>query len=369
MISVVNQYILGFDLGGNTDFIKKSELNEFTLIEAAGNILPTFELEFNTDDEKILPKLNELSELKVILGADRDSAFDIPLSISSFTQVENGRKSVALNIKGFYNALDYITKPVLKITKKVSGVEAIKEVVSNDFKPDFNVEKSSDKQNWIQYNISNKKFVADTILHSFNKDSFFLSAITVEGTFRLRDVKKDLDRDYDYRLIMQPKKQNDIVYDNNPTVVSNTGFLNNWMGYGREVFEQNLEEGKINKFVEQPEPILALTKKLARTETVRYGGTNVLNENVHKNYWKAYWNNLSNIVSLGNIDIIVTIDDYFYPIHPLDLIMLNMPSKEANYSSEYLSGLYYVSKVSRTWSNSKFSTTLVLNRESINQIS
>ena len=66
---------------------------------------------------------------------------------------------------------------------------------------------------------------------------------------------------------------------------------------------------------------------MAKSDSERYGGTKAINSNTHENYWKAYWNNLTNIVSLGNINIIVTVDDYFYPIHPLDLIMLNLPSK------------------------------------------
>ncbi len=374
MISLKGQYLLSFDLGGNTDFIKETELNEFTIIEEAGNVLPTFALEFNTNDETILPKLNETVPLDLKFGVDLDSAIDIPLAIANLTQIENGKNGVTLAIKGLYNAIDYITDPKLNITSEKSGIEAISNIVSDNFKLDSNVLKSSDKQKWIQPNIPNKKFVSDTLMHSYSSSGFFASAITIDGDFRIRDIEKipkivALSK-YDYRLTMRPKKSNDILYDNNPVVKSNTGFFNNWLGYGREIFEQKYEDGIVTPFIEVPKPVIALTKNLAKLDDIdkRFGGTSVINDNVHTNYWKAYWKNLTNLVSLSNIVITVTLDDKFYPIHPLDLIMLNIPSKGDMFTSEYLAGLYYVSKVSRTLSNKKFSTTLQLCRESVNQI-
>lgn len=372
MISVDKQYIISFSLGDNKDFIKRTELNEFTIIEEAGNLLPTFELEFNTFDETILPKLNETQPLNLLFGVDRDTAFDVPLSISTFVQIENGREGVTINIKGIYRANEYITQAVLNITNKQSGIEAIIDAASQSFKVESNITKSTDSQNWIQYNISNKKFVTDTLLHSYKNNTFFIPAITIEGKFVLKDIMEDLARgngEYDYRLIMNPKKTNDIPYDNNPVITSNTGFLNNVIGYGREVFEQNLEASTVVPFIETSEPIIALTRNLAKDSTInRNGGTKLINENVHENYWKAYFNNLTNIVSLGNISVLLTVDNYFYPIHPLHLVMLNIPSKIANHASEYLAGLYYTSKVSRTWSNNKFTTSILLCRESVNQV-
>lgn len=371
MIGIAGQYLMSFDLDDNRDFILRDYLNEFTIIEDSGNVLPTFELEFITLDEDILPKLNETKQLKLSFGVDQENLFDVPLQIFKMIYVENGREGYIVSISGIYDKSEYIIDPSVFISEKKSGIEVASDTILKNFKLESNVDKSGDIQNWIQFNTSDQRFVMDTILHSNIKDSFPLMAITIDGIFRLKDVKEDLNRSgdkYDYRLTMNPKKPNDIRYDNNPRLTSNTGFINNIAGYGREVLEQNQDSGVNTTFIEESEPIMALTKNLARKDNVRFAGTKVINENVHANYWKSYQNNITNIISLGNISVIITIDDYFYPIHPLDLIMLNAPSKKSTNSSEYVSGLYYVSKVSRTWSNNKFTTSLLICREAVNQV-
>ena len=91
MIGVDKQYLFSFNLGGKKDFIEEYNLVSFITIERGGFSLPEFELEFETEDESIIPKLNEGTPLGVSFGATRDSMVDVNLSINSFPTVKQGK--------------------------------------------------------------------------------------------------------------------------------------------------------------------------------------------------------------------------------------------------------------------------------------
>ncbi len=374
MISLKDQYYIIFSLGDVEDFVKESELNEFTIIEEAGSALPTFLLEFNTDDDRILPRLNESTSLRLVFGKDVDSSFDVPLYVSTMRQINNGDGAITVSVKGLLDKTAYLSLPVLNITAKQSGVAAAMSAASNNFKVDSNVATSIDSQSWIQANSTDKNFISNALLHANGGSSFFASAITIDGKFRIRDVKKHIltsfGLNYDWRFTTKPALSNDILYDGAPAVTSKNGFLNTIAGYGKEVYEQVLESGIVNKLLEKPSQIMALTRDLAIKSSLdkKFGGTAMLNDNVHSKYWSCYWHNLSNLIILGNLSIVVTIDKEFRSIHPLDTVMLDIPSTDSKSTSEHLSGMYYVSKVSRTLSMGRFSTTVGLCRESVNNI-
>jgi hypothetical protein len=377
MIALVGQYYITFDLGGKKDFILDSELNEFTLIEESGGKLPTFLLEFNTYDDSILPKLNESTPLSVVTYKDTndDTFIDTPLNITSLTQIPNGNGSYTINIRGIFDNPEYLSVPSINITSPKSGVSAAIEVASNTFKKvDSNVTTSLDSQRWIQHNTTDRAFISNALLHANGAATSYAHAITVNGDFRIRDIKRSLltsvGINYDWRFTMQPKIFKDIAYDGNPVVTANTGFLNSLVGYGREVIEQLLDSGTSSNILEKPEQIMALTKELARKSSIdkRFGGTVHTSDNVHSEYWSAYWRNLANLMMLGNITVELTFDKDFKDVHPLDMVMLDIPSTDSRYNSEYLAGMYLVSKVSRTLSESKYSTTVWLCRESLNQV-
>jgi hypothetical protein len=114
-----------------------------------------------------------------------------------------------------------------------------------------------------------------------------------------------------------------------------------------------------------------LAKELdkATSITERYGGTQILSDNVHENYWNAYNHNLIQLANLSKIDCLLSFTDEYYEIKPLDLIMFNdKATEETSAAGEYTSGLYLCSKVVRKIESDRLLTTVMLNREAFNSV-
>ena len=83
MFSVDNQYLVSFSLEGTTvlkDFIEEEDLLKFTIIEEAGNVLPSFELIFKLRKSSIISYLNEGNVVKFQFGVDKRKMSDCPLA-------------------------------------------------------------------------------------------------------------------------------------------------------------------------------------------------------------------------------------------------------------------------------------------------
>lgn len=366
MISVEGQYIFIFSLADKGDFIDEDDLISFLLVEEAGNVLPTFDFGFTTKDETILRYLNEGNNLKISFGKDKDSLIDIELVISSFVFHRAGESKLVIEIKGLYSALPYISTGKIR-TINSSGIAAINQVVSDYFIPDFNIIASSDSQNWIQHNIPDKKFVNEIWMHSYLANSFIGVGISSNGEFILKDMKALVAEDPSYRFTTNIEKDTDIYYDGDYVVTSNAGFLNHWIGYGRQKHLFTIEEGSELNSLQSSESLLALTGTLARSAAIskRIAQAGVLSDNVHANYWNAFLQNLQSLAIFSSCQITLSFHNIYIPLRILNLVMFLDTGIGQKQATEYYSGKYFVSKVARSISNRQFTTTVQLSRESL----
>lgn len=371
-IGVEGQYIVSFTLGRYSDFISESDLLKFVMIEECGNVLPTFELVFYIRDDRYLGLLTETNALKVSFGKTQENLVDTQLNISNLEAVGHGSSKRTVVINGFITNTAYIYNTQINITEKISAIEALSELATaNNFIPKFNVEKSSDSQYWVQANVSAKRFANDLWLHSDIPDSFCGLAIGSDNSFIVKDIKKLISEDYKWRFTLSSNESNDIPYDTDLTVSSQSGLINYWAGYGQNKLIFDLENEDFRFVSQEAKPVIALTKEIARKSGIekRYMNTGMQNENVHVNYWQAALRNITNLVIFGSIRVRLSFRDTYKDIKPLDLVLFN-ESDIANpsLSTEFHSGLYIVSKVSRQIQNRQYVTTVDLNRESFNQV-
>lgn len=375
MISVEGQYYFSANLSDEQDIVTPENFESFTLIEQAGNVLPTFAFIFTAKTDRYLSKLNEGSKLKVQIGKDFDSASDASLAVSKFTSSRKGRTERQYVCKGFLDKTKYHTDAGFLITDSVSGIEAVKQVVSKNFQPVFNIDKSLDSQKWIQHGNNDRDFVNKTIMHSYAaNNSFYATAITADNKFIVKDIKKEAkDRANNYQYILANISSTDprvLNYNSDFEIQSSTGFMNNFVGYGREQLVYDLEKGTETSVLETPDPVVALTREIARKADIekKFVGSAMQNRNTHSNYWRAYQNNLNNLAMMSSVKVIVTVPG-FTKIRPLDLVMFKDFSVEnETESAEFQSGVYIVTKTIKTISGNDFNTTLELVRESFNQI-
>lgn len=370
MIGVKGQYIYSFSLGEKKDFIDEPDLEFFMTQEEAGNVLPTFELVFTTRDEDVPALLNEGSELLASFGKDLTNDIDdVKLLVQKASFSRQGTEKINCTVKGILSKLEY-HKINKFITDKQDGIQTIKNVVSKNFIFDSNVSLTNDKMNWIQYNISDKKFINDVWLHTYIPNSFLAVAISLNNKFILRDIKKKFQSaTFDWNLTAVSNSEKDIVYDGDYVIQNNSGWINAWTGYKRTKSFYDLEDGEFTEVTSDVKPIIALTNKLMRNVKIEKKNSEIgyISDNVHSNYWKAYLNNLSSLAIFSTVEIKLSFQNQFKKVQVLDSVMFKEINTTGKNSMEYSSGLYIISKVIRILSKRQFITTLTLVRESFNQ--
>lgn len=374
MIELKNQLKIRFDLEGYSDFIIEEDFNNLVIIEEAGNLLPTYKLTFTLSDPKLLPYLNEGATIKFSFGTTERDMKDCPLRILKKGIQKAGNYKYIITLLGVYDAIGYITDCKIRDFSSKSGVQVVNEVVSTYFKPVFNISSSDDSQTWLQYNIPDKKFVNEVWMHSYIDQSFIGVGITVEGEFILKDIiqeTKNKSANPDWRFVNgQQVQDNDIIYQGDYIVNSETGFINQWVGYGRKRQVRTIEV-PVDSIVElEPSPLISMSNKLDRasdsgTRTAQFG---VINDNVHENWYKAYQQNLTNLALFGSTKIGLSFELGMMPIKILDLVMFKDNEVQTKSRIDNYSGLYFITKVSRTISSRMISTVVELNREVLGDI-
>lgn len=375
-IGVDGQFYLNFKVGNNDNFLTKDDFIEFTVYEYPGNLLPTFEWSFRTQDESVLKRLNEGNLLQAQYGRTRDDLVDVQLSPSSVNTFKDGENFSVFNITGFASQISYVTNHNLQITPEQSAVEAIIAVAqANGFVVQGNIQTSRDKQRWIQPNISDKSFVNDTYLRADVQNGAVSVAITADGQFIVKDILSDIERPannrFDWKFTKSPQTEKDVVYDSDGSIESQAGFINNWIGYGRAIKLIDNETGDVSDILEQPDVILSLSNALDKYSAIndRYGGVRFQSESVHSSFWERYNHNLIFLANLSKISNTFSVSDRYFPIKPLDLCMYSEEGTINNVvSSDFKSGLYVCSGVIRTFQADRTNTTLILNREAFNEV-
>lgn len=378
MIKVQGQYLVSFAITGGIekkDFIAEEDLLKFTLIEEAGNSLPSFELVFKTRDSKILKYFNEGNLIKYQFGVDEDKLNDCPLRVLKKEFKKLGQGEVVIRLVGLYDALEYVTNCKIMDYSDKSGIEVIDEVAGNYFLKNFNVTSSSDSQTWLQHNIPDKKFINDVWMHSYIDNSFIAIGITSEGEFILKDIKKDLaekNGEPIWRFVQNVNnEEKDITYEGDFSIDSQSGFINHWLGYGRKKSIRVLENAEDSLLESEFNPLLAITNSLDRYSNVnsRVAEFGLLNDNVHENYWKAYYQNLTNLSIFSTITTTLSYSKRLLPnMKVLDLVMFKDEETEEFLEAEEDSGLYYITKISRTIANRQLVTLVDLSREALDNL-
>lgn len=380
-IGVKGQYTLKFSVAGNDklkDFIKEPDLITFKLIEEAGNLLPIYELVFYSSSEDIFNVLHEGNDLDCTMGKDDNDKFTCKLTITTSTSSKSGVEKRVIRVTGLYSVLSYVTNSKMFISDNKSAVEVLTDKAIESFGSKniiSNIEKSHDKQRWIQPNSSDKTFLNELWLHANLPNSFLAIGVSSDGKFIIKDMLKDIqgdDKTLMWRFVTDSnyKDKRDIVYNGDAVIETNTGFVNSWMGYGRELYAVDLDTSFDSKVLELPSPMIAMSSRMAKRIEIdkKFASMGFQNENTHESYWQSYMHNLTSLASFQNIKITFTFQSQFKFVRILDKVYFKENSNTGSGSSEYSSGIYYVTKVSRNITNRMFSTTIVLNREALNAV-
>ena len=135
MIQVEGQYYLKFSFGAKDDFVTEEDLEVFSLIQEAGNILPTFELSITTSDEAILAELTEDKTVKITYGLNTGESSTAEMVVARVDTMPLAHSKRRVVISGLLNKLEYINGTRCQILPGKSGA-LLKKVLSKHFKVD-----------------------------------------------------------------------------------------------------------------------------------------------------------------------------------------------------------------------------------------
>ena len=383
-IGLNNLFSISFSLltdDGQTrvsDFIDNDGLVSFVTSEQCGGNLPTYDLSFKTSDSRILSMLNDTHTLLVKFGLEKETIFECLYISKEKESTKVGTGQELIKTSGILNKLRFISNPKQRIFKQKTSLQVVNLVLGTNFNEDdiiieTDVE-TNDLMNWIQPNQTDYKFIQDTLIHSNSLNSSLIHGITIDGKFIIKDLIKAIKEEPKWKFVPQLIDQEDIVYNPTYSLFDYSGIINSWVGYGQERMLYNANDGTSEKISYDPEPILSLTDKLPRNSSIdRYMANSIVNtSNTHDKYWQSQMKNLTRLGILSNIELRLNFTDRFNNIRLLDLVLfkdLSVDNTNNIVSNDYNSGLYFVTRVTRTIENNRIGTSVSLSRESFNNIS
>lgn len=375
MIGIEGQYVLQISIGGHTDCIAPEDLILFKLIEEAGNLLPMFEIIFNTNTKEMLEYMNEGQSFDISIGQTKDLLRDMTVCIVTANTERTGNESFLIHLTGFLNKMPYLTNRKVS-SKKGKSTEVLSKILSdNGFNPDIQSE-TDDDMFWLQNTITDRDFITKIWLHSNVNDTIPLVAVLSSGDFIFTDLKKITGNQVKWRFLNDAKnEETDVVYMSHSESAP-SGYMNQFGGYGKKVKIRNSTTGEISDEKYEPmSPILSMSESNSRNSTIEPKVQQIveISENVHPKYWESYYKNIIGLTTLSSYQITISIMGLFKEFRLLDYCFFkdDVPvegSSNALEATEQASGMYIITKICNVIRNNNFLTYLTLSRESMNQM-
>jgi len=352
--------------------LDEPDLQELKIIEEAGNVLPSFSIVFTLEDKDVLRYFNEGNPLEIAFGVDDLEMTNVKFRILGKPYISKlTQHKYLIKLTGLLDNIKYYSDCKVNIVGPMSGIEAVIGAAGNHFSVDTNVQKSQDRQNWIQPNVSDKAFINQVWMHSYLLGSFPAIGISSRGDFILRDVKKLAKSGYTWVFTSTDvSKENEIAFDT-WSLGSATGFINAWSGYEREKPVWDIDTGSSQIIKPSLQTIMAPSSDLDRMADVgkRAQEFGLLTENVHTNYHLAFQQNLGylSVFSSGSV-VLLQFSGRYVDLKVLDLVFLRDLDINLQGSEGYYSGSYLIAKIARIVESKNFTTLVQLTRESLGEL-
>ena len=364
-IGVDGQYYLSFSLDGVVDdFILESDLVSFQCLEEAGNYLPTFRLVFYLRNSKISSYLTERNLIKLSMGFDLNNTFDSKLMIVRRDRVRIDGYTFKISLDLVYYCPDFSSNYFVGVSNVMSGVARIRDIVSQFFELDSDLDDSNDFQSWVQHNQTNQQHVQDVWLRSYVLGSAVAVGITMSGVYVIADVISRLKGSDVKFTLTNVDDGSGVVYQGGISESMASAWNNRLGGYGMDMALYDIDFAMDSSLGVKLDSVVTLGN-LPRNEGIKSKRTLPvwINDNVHSHYQDAYFINLNTLRSISTVQIELTVPNYYFDVRVLDVVsVLNYVGGSS--LDDVLSGRYLVAKVERLLLGKTFSTRLTLCRES-----
>ncbi len=361
MIGIGSQYTLTVTIEGYHDFLLPTDLLQLTIEERIGLFLPMMRMTFVVRDEGALSEIKENNNIVLTIGKDQ------PIRTMVFRPLKKVIKRRASNeylvsVSAVQHKTDFLTKPRIRNFID-NSLNVMSTVLSEHFEVKVESKTPSDSMNWIQYNIPDKKFLNEVMLHSYIPDSVILPCIHSDGIAYLRDIRTMLGNDPKWKF-SDTDRSGFIPVGADRVIESNTGFHNIY--YDRRTPTVDILTGSYNLLEYSKESLLAL-----------YGvdvGISKMNsrivptsDNVHSDYSTAYNQNITILSQLVTTSVSVTISDRFEEFRLGDTVYFRDTSAEIeSLESELISGIYIIDRLVYDITAGRTNIAVYLTRDYLN---
>lgn len=272
-------------------------------------------------------------------------------------------------MQGLLAQAGYLNNTRTLVMPAQSAVEAVLAIAGRYFKIDTNIEKSADKQPWVQSSIPDKNFLTHLWLRAHVPDSWLAVAISAaENTFILRDIRKLAKESPKWHFVhTDSKSAQDITINGSYSIEDHSGFINQWIGYAREEPVFDFDGGYQSNVSPSTNVLLAPTQGLSQrakdkgVAATRAGIYSARTENMHEKYHEAFSTNRTNLALFSAFRVKLSYDTLFHDLRLLDPVMFE---DYGGKGKEYASGNYLISKIRREFENRRVKTYVDLTRES-----
>lgn len=362
MIRVDSQYWMTFSLGGRRDFISEPELDGLVLVEEAGTLLPTFQLEFRTRELGLARELHEGTTLTVALGKGEESHFMVRLCAMYVASKAAADGEEAFIVKGMLDQVKFLNDVGVGISSPCSGLEEMRRVSSEYFEWNSELIISEDSQRWIRPGITAKAHLNQVWMHTNLGTDIPAVGICIDGSYRVRGLRALREGTPRWRFSnIQEELNRDLAYSAMPEFEMQSGLTNAWYGYGRTKCVLDLVEGTEESLTS------SLSGELIRRSDVgaRADRRGAVSENVDPLYWETFQKNLMGLAVQSTLKAKVTLMGVNPEMRILDLVLLVLPGMREKEADDTYSGKYVVTKVVRQKMGKVFATFVEMCRASV----
>jgi hypothetical protein len=365
MISINGGCYLWVEMEGLEQFNKKM-FKSLIITESIGLINPIFELRLLQANYSLYPYLFESNKhIKITYGTEPSNSLTRVFTISNYNYTGSG-EGMELILTGQLELKDFINKPTIRSFKKKKLSEVLKEIKTIGLDIQYD---SDDLQTYIQFNVSDKRFIMKSLMHSCTEESkdLVLGAISVEKELIVSSVKTIYKKDY-------VKVFHQVKYENDPKVVkfdslkpeSDSALWSDQLAEGKSLPVFHVEDRSIEKFSSDMKSLINGNDNSMYSNNMNYPII-MDNGNCHKRYYESFMNNINYFVALMKNNVFLNTTSRYLSnndLKLLDLVKLIPNDKSKNDALDPLSGKYILTqKITRLDVDAGFSHRFRLNRD------
>jgi len=347
----------------NDDDLYIDEFISISIEEATDLSLPICKIRFQTSRwEKVQEYTSTGFKVKIGMGKDSIETSCNMKVFKKDVQTYRGNDHWMVSIWLTYDSMDYYNKHRMNVfnshSDKLRSSEVVSKVVTDlGFTPE--VEQSDDKMLWLQYNLSDRKFLEEVVTHGWfgdNKPTMY--GARRDGKFIYKPVTSLLTPKFSFG------QGDDVdIPTEDQTVANKDGFLTAWLGKERIIPYHNWEKGLDKEETHTPEQHMA--GFVGMDESTKYATIGSLNENMHENWYKAEGQNLQGRASLSTATTEVIQHNEYKDIYVLDCFEGLFIKKDTMETILPFMGNWLATRVKHRITDNHYSCTITLAREGL----